>query len=135
MGRLSALNVACYTLQHPSTMKTSHLTAQLKTILVFCDDGLPGLHALTASSRTRNAHGSRATGADPFDVGSEAPRATAAPRSFATTFTTWPSTEAFPPSGTPTESPPGPQPSGPPFPTERALSDGRRPLRLQTLRR
>src|SRR3954452_13654130 len=81
-----ALNVACYTLQHPSTTKTPHLAAQHRTVAVFCDGGLSGLHALTASARARNSHKSRASGGDSFDVASQALPVTAAPRSFTTTI-------------------------------------------------
>lgn len=40
-----AINVACCVLQHPSTIKSSHLAAQRKLITAFCDDGLAGVHA------------------------------------------------------------------------------------------
>lgn len=35
-----AINVACYFLQHPSTVKTRYQAAQLKIVSVFCDEGL-----------------------------------------------------------------------------------------------
>lgn len=81
-----ALNVACYTLQHPSTTKPSHLAVQQKVVAVFCDDGLDAVHALTATARARNSHRSRAPGSDPFRVAGEALPATAPPRAFSTTI-------------------------------------------------
>lgn len=94
-----ALNVACYTLQHPSTTKASHLAAQYKVVAVFCDDGLSGVHALTASARARNSHRSRTPGVDPFDVGSRGLPAAAPPRSFTTTIHDVAVDGSFPASG------------------------------------
>jgi hypothetical protein len=80
------INVACYVLQHPSTTKPSHLTAQRKLVAAFCDDGLAGVHALTDTARARNSHRAPAKAVDPFDTADEALPATAPPRTYTTTI-------------------------------------------------
>jgi hypothetical protein len=81
-----AINVACYALQHPSTTKTPHLAVQHKVVAVFCDDGLPGVLALTASARARNSHRSRGSTVDFFDVADQTFPATAPPHRFTVTI-------------------------------------------------
>lgn len=81
-----AINVACYVLQHPSTIKSAHLAAQRKLVAAFCDDGLAGVHALTATARARNSHRAPATRGDPFGAVDEALPATAPPRTFTSTI-------------------------------------------------
>jgi hypothetical protein len=81
-----AINVACYLLQHPSTIKASHLAVQRKLIAVFCQAGLDGVHALTATARARNSHRAPARQLDPFEAADEAIAATAPPRAFDTTI-------------------------------------------------
>ena len=94
-----AINVACYVLQHPSTTKASHLAAQRKLIATFCDDGLAGVHALTANARERNSHRAPATGVNPFDTTDDALPATAPPRAFTTTIHDVASDGSFPADG------------------------------------
>lgn len=75
-GEFHAVAVACYFLQHPSTVRPSHLAVQRGIVAAFRADGLAGVHALTATARARNSH--RTPGADPFPDLDRTPLETAA---------------------------------------------------------
>ena len=68
LASFHSLNVDCCVLQHPSTVKPHDLVGRHKVVSVFCENGLPGVHALTATAVACNSHRSRSSGVDLFGV-------------------------------------------------------------------